>query len=411
MAHYRRFLLAFVAEPGPARMEDIKGKVAIVGVGESEHSAASGRALDDMIFAAIDASLDDAGLAPHQIDGLMFSGQSVGQMTVERFRAHYGLSYEIWESGAGGAYSFAATAPHAAHAAIASGKASVIVNVHGTDWASQNAADAGGPATAHLAEEIKANAEVPFGFIPQPVYFAHVARRHFELYGTKAEQLGAIAVSSRRHANGHPGAVMRHKTLSLDQYLAREPFIDPLRIEDCCLISDGACAYVMTASDRAKDFARTPVIVEGVGYAGAIEGIHFAMEPEFASTPHRMSAPGAFAMAGISPADVDVLAVYDPFTIVALMAIEDLGFCPKGEAGRFVEGDRLAFDRGRAKGGLPFNTHGGMLSHSYLLGINHVVELVRQLRGEAANQVADAQIAVYGGFSGVDAGTLVLRRG
>lgn len=403
--------MAFVAEPGPAQLETIRGKVAIVGVGESEHSAASGRALDDMLFAAIDAAMADAGLTPAQVDGLMFSGQSAGQMTVERFRAHYGLNHDIWESGAGGAFSFAATAPHAAWEAMAAGKASVIVNVHGTDWASQNAADAGGPATAHLAEAIKANAEVPFGFIPQPVYFAHVARRHFELYGTRPEQLGAIAVACRRHANGHPGAVMRHKTLSLDQYLAREPFIDPLRIEDCCLISDGACAYVMTSADRAKDFAKPPVIVEGVGYAGAIEGIHFAMEPEFASTPHRMSAPGAFAMAGLSPADVDVLAVYDPFTIVALMAIEDLGFCPKGEAGRFVEGDRLAFDRGRANGGLPFNTHGGMLSHSYLLGINHVVELVRQLRGEAANQVSNAEVAVYGGFSGVDAGTLIMRKG
>lgn len=403
--------MAFVAEPGPARIESIKGKVAIVGVGESEHSAASGRKLDAMIFAAIDAALADASLSPAEVDGLMFSGQSHGQMTVARFRAHYGLSHEIWESGAGGAFSFAATAPHAAHEAIASGKASVIINVHGTDWASQNAANAGGPATAHLGEAIKANAEVPFGFIPQPVYFAHVARRHFELYGTRPEQLGAIAVASRRHANGHPGAVMRNKTLTLEQYLAREPFIDPLRIEDCCLISDGACAFVMTAAERARDFRKAPVIVEGVGYAGAFEGIHFAMEPEFASTPHRMSAPGAFAMAGLSPADVDVLAVYDPFTIVALMAIEDLGFCPKGEAGAFVEGDRLAYDRGRAKGGLPFNTHGGMLSHSYLLGINHVVELVRQLRGEAANQVADAQVAVYGGFSGVDAGTLVMRRG
>ncbi len=403
--------MAFVAEPGPAELESIRGKVAIVGVGESEHSAASGRKLDDMLFAAIDAALADAGLTPADVDGLMVSGQSAGQMTAARFRAHYGLGGDIWESGAGGAFSFAATAPHAAHEAIASGKASVIVNVHGTDWASQNAADAGGPATAHLAEAIKANAEVPFGFIPQPVYFAHVARRHFELYGTSADHLGAIAVMSRRHANGHPGAVMRNKTLTMEDYLAREPFIDPLRIEDCCLISDGACAYVMTAADRARDFPKEPVIVEGVGYAGAIEGIHFAMEPEFASTPHRMSAPGAFAMAGLSPADVDVLAVYDPFTIVALMAIEDLGFCPKGEAGSFVECDRLAFDRGRAKGGLPFNTHGGMLSHSYLLGINHVVELVRQLRGEAANQVADAEIAVYGGFSGVDAGTLVMRRG
>lgn len=403
--------MAFVAEPGPARLDNIKGKVAIVGVGESPHSAASGRALDDMIFAAIDAAIADAGLTPAQVDGLMFSGQSVGQMTVERFRAHYGLTHEIWESGKGGAFSFAATAPHDAWAAIASGQASVILNVHGTNWASQNAADEGGPATAHLGEAMKAAAEVVFGFIPQPVYFAHVARHHFQQYGTRPEQLGAIAVNSRRHANGHPGAVMREKRLTMEDYLARKPFIEPLRIEDCCLISDGACAYVMTAADRARDFPKPAVIVEGVGYGGAMAGIHFAMEPDFAATPHRFSAPGAFAMAGLSPADVDVLAVYDPFTIVALMAIEDLGFCPKGEAGRFVEGDRLAFDRGRARGGLPFNTHGGMLSHSYLLGINHVVELVRQLRGEAANQVADAQVAVYGGYSGVDAGTLIMRRG
>ena len=403
--------MAFVAAPGPAALENIKGQIAIVGVGETQPSAASGRSLEQMTFEAIDAALADAGLAPDQVDGFMFSGQSAGQLTAERFREHYGLTHDIWGSGKGGAFSFAATAPHEAHAAIASGQASVILNVFGTNWASQHAADEGGPATAHLAEQMKANAEVVFGFIPQPVYFAHVARHHFELYGTRPEQLGSIAVNLRRHANGHPGAVMRDKKLTMADYLSRKPFIDPLRIEDCCLISDGAGAFIMAAADRARDFRKPPVIVEGVGYAGAIEGIHFAMEPEFAATPHRMSAPGAFAMAGLSPADVDVLAVYDPFTIVALMAIEDLGFCPKGEAGPFVEGDRLAFDRGRAKGGLPFNTHGGMLSHSYLLGINHVVELVRQLRGEAANQVRDAEVAVYGGYSGVDAGTLILRRG
>lgn len=403
--------MGFVADPGPAELDDIKGKVAIVGVGESKPSAASGRSLDAMLFEAIDAALADAGLTPQDVDGLTVTGQSAGQLTTERLRAHYGLTHDIWYSGNGGAFSFAALAPHEAQAAIASGEASVIVNVHGTNWASQHAADEGGPATAHLAEQMKANAEVVFGFIPQPVYFAHVARHHFQQYGTHSDQLGAIAVSSRRHANGHPEAVMRDKKLTLDDYRARTPFIEPLRIEDCCLISDGAGAFVMTSADRARDLRKRPVVVEGVGYAGAIKGIHFGHEPEFASTPHRMSAPGAFAMAGLSPADVDVLAVYDPFTIVALMAIEDMGFCPKGEAGRFVEGDRLAFDRGRAKGGLPFNTHGGMLSHSYLLGINHVVELVRQLRGEAANQVSDAEIAVYGGFSGVDAGTMVMRRG
>jgi acetyl-CoA acetyltransferase len=111
-------------------------------------------------------------------------------------------------------------------------------------------------------------------------------------------------------------------------------------------------------------------------------------------------------MAGIAPRDVDVLALYDPFTIVALMQIEDMGFCGKGEGGAFVAGDALDFDGGR----LPYNTHGGLLSHAYVLGISHVIELVRQLRGEAAAQVADAEIAVYGGYTGHLASTLVLRR-
>jgi acetyl-CoA acetyltransferase len=403
--------MAITAEPGPAVLDDIRGRIAIVGIGEASPSAASGRKQDDMVFEAIDAALADAGLTLAEVDGLMVTGVNVTQLTLERFRAHYGVSHDIWFSGKGGAYSFAATAPHEASRAIAAGEASVILNVFGTTFASQVAAGESGPATAHLAELMKANAEVVFGFIPQPVYFAHVARRHFELYGTTAEQLGAIAVAQRRHANGHPDAVMHDKPLSLERYLASKPFIDPLRKEDCCLISDGAGAFIMTSPDRARDLAKRPVIVEGVGYAGALEGIHFAMEPEFTATPHTMSAPGAFAMAGLTPADVDVLTVYDPFSIVALMAIEDLGFCPKGEAGAFVEGDRLAFDRGRARGGLPFNTHGGLLSHSYVLGISHVIELVRQLRGEAANQVQDAEIAVYGGYSGVDAGTLILRRG
>ena len=275
---------------------------------------------------------------------------------------------------------------------------------------SQSKAGSGGPSSYHRDHAIKASGETPFGFIPQPVYYAQIARRHMIDFGTQPRQFGAIAVTSRRHANGHPGAVMRDKTLSLERYLEREPFADPLRLEDCCLISDGAAAFVMVAAERAPDFPKLAAIVEGVGYGGAIERTYFAMEPDFTSTPQRFAAPGAFAMAGLAPIDVDVVTAYDPFTVTALMQIEDMGFCRKGEGGEFVEGDRLAFDRGRKAGGLPFNTHGGMLSHAYTLGASHVVELVRQLRGEAANQVVDARIGVYGGYSGSDAGCLILSR-
>ena len=384
--------------------------MAIVGVGESQLSAASGRSAEAMAFAAIDAALADAGVGPADVDGLMVSAGLPGQLTSQQFRDHYGTTREIWFSGQGGGFAWAATAPYEAALAFRRGQASVVVNVLGTAWASEQKAGTGGPADYHREEAMKANAEMVFGFIPQPVYFAAIARRHMIEYGTTEAQLGAIAVTLRRHANGHPGAVMRDKPLTLDQYLARRPFIEPLRMEDCCLISDGAAAFVMVPSDRAGNHPRPAALVEGVGFAGAERGTYFALEPDFLSTPQRFSAPAAYAMAGVAPSQVDVLGVYDPFTISALVQIEDMGFCAKGEGGRFVEGDRLAYDRPRARGGLPFNTNGGMLSHAYLLGTSHVVELVHQLRGEAANQVPDARIAVYGGYSGSSAGTLVLKR-
>ncbi|WP_238532495.1 thiolase family protein [Novosphingobium pentaromativorans] len=370
-------------------------------------SGPSGRSSLDMAFDAIDASLADAGLQPSQIDGIMFAEGLAGQVDADAFREHYGVHQDIWMSGDGGAFAQIATAPHAAWQAMQAGLATTIISVLGINWASQAKAGTGGPAQYHREHAIKANAEAVFGFLPQPVYYAHIARRHMIDFGTTAEQLGAIAVACRRHANGHPGAVMRDKPLSLRDYLASTPFIDPVRKEDCCLISDGAAAFIMVASEKAGDFPQPPVTVEGVGYGGAQERTFFAQEPQFTATPQGYAAPGAFAMAGIKPADVDVLTLYDPFTITALMQIEDMGFCAKGEGGAFVEGRALHFDGG----GLPFNTHGGMLSHSYTLGASHVVELVRQLRGEAANQVPEARIGVHGGYSGSDAGCMVLRGG
>jgi acetyl-CoA acetyltransferase len=182
--------------------------------------------------------------------------------------------------------------------------------------------------------------------------------------------------------------------------------VDPLRMEDCCLISDGGGAYIMTAAERANDLAKPPVIVAGVGegYSGA--SVFWSQQGDFTATPQVFSAPKAFEMAGVTPSDVDILTLYDPFTIVALMQIEDMGFCKKGDAGNFVAGSNLHFDTQ----GLAYNTHGGLLSHAYVLGICHVNEVVRQLRGEAASQVEGAEIGVYGGYTGHMASTLVLRR-
>lgn len=181
---------------------------------------------------------------------------------------------------------------------------------------------------------------------------------------------------------------------------------DPFRKEDCCLISDGGGAYVMTSAERARDLRKPAVTVNGVGLGNSRTRVHWAEQGDFTATPQVFAAPVAFAIAGIERSDVDVLTCYDPFTIVSLMQIEDIGFCPKGDGGRFVAGTTLNFDGGV----LPYNTHGGMVSHAYVLGIAHVVEVVRQLRGESAAQAPDASVAIYGGYTGPQAATLILTR-
>lgn len=386
-------------------LADMSGEVAICGVGDSDVSKASGRTTKAIVGQAVERALDDAGLAPTDVDGLMYVGMPE-QFDVAAFHEHFGTSHDIWESRRGGGMTGAAVAPYYAAEALRAGKARFVLNTFGVAWATQRSDMTGGPGESHAQDLFKQNLEIPLGWFPQPVYFATIARRHMHDFGTTEEQLGAIAVACRHHANLNPEAVMRDKPLSMEQYLASPKFVEPFRKEDCCLISDGGGAYIMTTLDRAADRPKPPAIVAGVGLGHSSTGTHWAQQPAFTSTPAVFSAPAAFAMAGITPADVDLFTCYDPFTIVTLMQIEDSGFCEKGAGGPFVAGDALRFDAGR----LPTNTHGGMLSHAYVLGISHVVEVVRQLRGEAAAQVAGCEIGVYGGYTGPQASTLVLRR-
>ncbi len=386
-------------------LDDVSRQVAITGVGEADHSRASGRSASEIALQAVERAIADAGLAPAEVDGLMTSAGMGAQLAPAEFHSHFGTNHDLW-TGPGGGMTWAATAPHAAARAIAAGEARNVVNVFSVAWASEREQMEGGPGAFHAAEPMKAVFELPFGWFPQPVYFATIARRHMHEYGTTLEQLGAIAVACRRHANLTPGALMHDKPLDLEGYLARPMLVDPLRVEDCCLISDGGAAYVMTGPERARDAAKPPAWVLGVGEGRSGAGLYWSQQGDFTATPQVFSAPAAFEMAGIAPAEVDVLTLYDPFTIVALMQIEDMGFCPKGDGGAFVEGSRLHFDGGA----LPYNTHGGLLSHAYVLGIAHVVEVVRQLRGEAAAQVPGARVGVYGGYTGHLASTLVLAR-
>jgi acetyl-CoA acetyltransferase len=386
-------------------LRDIRGEVAIVGIGETAYTKASGRTAREIGGAAVERAIADAGLQPEDIDGITWSG-AFADFDAAAFHEHFGTSHDLWTSPWGGGMAWAATAPYLAADAIRSRRARHVVNVFPVAWATQRSSMTGGPGEVHASQSLKQNLEVPFGWFPQPVYFATIMRRHMIEFGTTPEQFGAVAVACRRHANLHDGAVMHGRPMTIADYLDSPVLADPLRLFDSCLISDGGAAYVTTSVERARDLPHPPAIVAGVGEGFSASGTHWAQQRAFTSTPQVFSAPPAFARAGVTPADVDVLTVYDPFTVVSLMQIEDMGFCPKGEAGRFVEGSTLHHDGG----GLPFNTHGGLLSHAYVLGIAHVVECVKQLRGEAAAQVPGCEVAVYGGYTGHMASTLVLTR-
>jgi acetyl-CoA acetyltransferase len=393
-----------------APIPDISGEVAVTGVGESAFSGPSGRESVAMSLEAIARAIADAGLRPDEVDGLMYTPHVPGQVRVEDFHRHFGTSHPMWVSEAGGGMVWAATCFVHAAEALRSGKARHIVNVFGVDWASRRAAGAGTPGDWHANESMKALFELPYGYYPQPVYMATQATRHMHEYGTTPAQLGELAVAFRRHANGHPGAVMHRKTLTLEQYLARPMLVEPLRVEDCCLISDGAAAWVMSAPERARDMPQPVVELAGLGHGIIANAPYISQQGVLTATPQAFAAPWAYAMADMGPADIDVLELYDCFSITALMMIEDLGFCAKGEGGAFVQGGRLHFDRPRRLGGIPTNTHGGLMSHAYVLGPAHIVELVRQLRGTAHNQVEDARAGIYGGFTADEAATLILRR-
>jgi acetyl-CoA acetyltransferase len=385
--------------------DDINSEVAIAGIGETAYTKASGRTAREIGAEAAERAIADAGLEPSDIDGLTYNG-AFADFDVAAFHEHFGTSHEMWSSPWGGGMSWAGTAPYLAAKAIAHGQARHVLNVFPVAWATQRASMTGGPGEVHASQSLKQNLEVPFGWFPQPVYFATIMRRHMLEFGTTEEQFGAVAVSCRRHANLHPGAVMHDKKMSLDDYLASPYLAEPLRMFDSCLISDGGAAYITTSLERARDLAQPPAVVRGVSEGQSESGNHWSQQGDFTSTPQVFSAPRAFAMAGLEPGDVDVLTVYDPFTVVSLMQIEDMGFCKKGEAGSFVQGDMLHHDAGK----LPFNTHGGLLSHAYVLGIAHVVEVVKQLRGTAPAQVPGCEVGVYGGYTGAHASTLVLSK-
>ncbi|MGH7804577.1 MAG: thiolase family protein, partial [Candidatus Binatia bacterium] len=248
----------------------------------------------------------------------------------------------------------------------------------------------------HAEMRMMAALEIPFGWYPQVIHFAGMARRHMELYGTTEAQLGAVATTFRRHASLCDNAVLR-RGLTPEAYASAPYLAEPYRAADCCLVNDGAAAFVMTSLERARDRAKPPIAVLGIGQGVSPDGEFSTLRRDYLATAAVHAAPKAYAAAGIAPADVDFVELYDNFTGMVLQQLEDLGFCGRGEGGGFVgDGSRIALG-----GALPVNTAGGQLAQAFCYSANFVVEAVRQLRGECgARQVASAEVGLVCGYTG-----------
>jgi acetyl-CoA acetyltransferase len=371
----------------------LAGAAAVVGVcdvvsptGELDQR---GRPLQAM---AVADALRDAGLTPADVDGIAVAGGPLESLQVAEYlgiRPRWSDTTQI-----GGA-SFEAHVEHAA-AAIACGTADVVVISYAATPRTDAKQGLASPRRPEVYGPDLLEFDAPYGMALPVGPYALAASRHMAQFGTTREQLAAIAVATRQWAQRNPVARMR-APMTIADVLQAPLVCGPLGRLDCCLISDGAAALVMTSARRALDLARPPVYVRGAATAHSHNQI--SQMADLTVTPGASSGPAAMRMAGVMPADVDVLQLYDSFTITVLLALEDLGFCAKGEGGAFVASGRLGPD-----GDLPTNTSGGGLSYTHpgMFGLFLLVEATRQLRGECGErQVPDARLAVAHGCGGV----------
>ena len=399
----------------------------IVGVGETSYAKWGGITDKSEYELALDAVLGavaDAGLEMDDVDGLASFAEDRNDATF--VAADLGLpelryAAMSWLPGGGGACAAVAGAV----AAVDSGTAEVVV-VYRSLCQGQFRRFGRGPGNAPRAAGAKVPAvrrarslldahvafTMPFGVFGPPVAYAMVVRRHMHLFGTTAEHMGHVAVTTRAHAARNPRAVMGGRPMTMDDYFASRWVAEPFRLFDCCLENDGACAVVVTSAARAADTAKAPVAVLGAAQ-GTPRGFGHGQysnvgmpDDDYASAGARGVAARLWRSAGVGPGDIDVAQIYDHFTGLVLLSLEDFGFCGRGEGGPYAASGALAWP----DGALPTNTHGGSLSEAYIHGLNHIVEGVRQLRGESTCQVAGAETCLVTSAAGVPTSALVLGR-
>lgn len=381
----------------------LRNEVAVVGAYEHPRRWAPDKTAFQIAAESARGALEDAGLTIKDVDGYATSG--VGPIGALSMCHHLNLKPDWIDSTAIGGSSFVAQVAYAG-AAIRAGLCRTVLITYGATAASERfAIGTGGGFSTDPPDAF----DVPYGPTIVGAY-GMVAQRHMHEYGTTSEQLAEIAVTIRRHASLNPNAKYRDP-ITVEDVLASRTISSPLHLLDCCMISDGGGALVVTSAERARDLRKRPALVLGAGVANRHNGIG---ERDILDIAARQSGAKAFERAGVKHSDVDLCMIYDSFTITVLSTLENLGFCKLGEGGPFVQNGRIGLG-----GGLPVNLDGGGLSsnHPGMRGIFLVIEAVKQLRGESGErQVKDAQIALChgtGGWLGIkhSGATLILAAG
>lgn len=361
----------------------IRGKAAVVGIAEVDTFQTTGRSPAGLAATASHRALAEAGLSLSDVDGL-FTTSSYYSMPTLTMSEYLGIKPRFTDSTALGGCSFVAYLGHAA-AAIEAGLCDVALVCYGSTQRSDR---------GKLVSNAESLAyEQPYGLLHPVGSFGLIAQRHMAQYGTTGEQLAQVAVSAREWALLNPDAPYP-KPLTVEEVLSSTPIASPLHKLDCCLVTDGGAAVVLTSADRARDLAKRPVYLLGTGEATNHRNI--SQMPDLTTTEAIRSSERAMRMAGITHADIDTAHVYDAFTISLLILLEDLGFCPKGEGGQYVADGNIA-----PGGSLWLNTNGSGLSYTHpgMLGLFLITEAVRQLRGEAgARQRPDASVSLVHGM-------------
>ncbi|MBO8196542.1 lipid-transfer protein [Streptomyces oryzae] len=383
-----------------AKADSLGGRAAVVGIGATEFSKDSGRSELKLAVEAVRAALDDAGLSPDDVDGMVtFTMDTSPEITVAQAAGIGELSFFSRVHYGGGAA--CATVQQAA-LAVACGLAETVVCYRAFNERSGRRFGSGVQQREPSAEGAALGWSLPFGLLTPASWAAMVAQRYLHTYGLRPEVFGRVAVVDRKYAATNPAAYFYGRPLTRAEHAASRWIVEPLRLLDCCQETDGGQALVVTSAERARDLPhRTALIAAAAQGAGrAQEQMTSFYRDGLTGLPEMgVVARQLWRTSGLEPEDIDVAVLYDHFTPYVLMQLEEFGFCARGEGADFVAAETL-----------PLNTHGGQLGEAYLHGMNGIAEAVRQLRGTAVNQVDDCARVLVTAGSGVPTSGLVLTR-